>query len=170
VENGRSGERVVSDTVEVLEGWYRQHGPALLRYLRGSFGSGEAAEDLLHETFVQALRRADRVDSTVSPRAWLFAVARNVGVTWLRRRHATTPLPAEHPAKETRQDDPRLERVRQSLGRLPTPQREALELRLRDSLSYEEIADVLGIPVGTVRSRLHHAMRRLRDDLQGREE
>ncbi len=158
----------MSDALEVLEVWYRQHGPALLRYLRSSFASGEAAEDLLHETFVQALRRADGAASTVSPRAWLFAVARNVGRTWLRRRRRFAPLPDDEPVAAEPLVDPRLDLMRDSIARLPAPQREALELRLRDGLTYEEIADVVGVPIGTVRSRLHHAMRRLRDDLHRR--
>ena len=69
----------------------------------------------------------------------------------------------EPAASEAGEADPRLERVRSAIEVLPEAQREALELRLRDGLSYQEIADVQNVPVGTVRSRLHHAMRRLRE-------
>ncbi len=144
-----------------LEALYREVGPGLLAYLRRHCGDDHAAEDSLQETFMQAARRQERLAETISPRAWLFAIARNVAVTALRRRRVTQPLPADVPAVE-RADDPRLERVRRAIAELPDTLRETLELRLRHELSYEELAGVLEIPLGTVRSRLHHALRRLR--------
>ncbi|NUQ48120.1 MAG: sigma-70 family RNA polymerase sigma factor, partial [Phycisphaerae bacterium] len=72
---------------------------------------------------------------------------------------AALPQPARQAAE-------RVERMRLAIARLPDAQRESLELRLRDELSYEEIAEVTGAPVGTVRSRLHHAVRGLREMLE----
>ena len=72
-----------------------------------------------------------------------------------------TQVDADVPAAGPRAD-PRLDEMRQAIAELPGQQRQALELRLREELSYEEIAAVLDIPLGTVRSRLHHAVRRLR--------
>jgi len=144
-----------------LEALYREVGPSILAYLRRLAGDQQAAEDLLQETFFQAARREDRLIEAVSPRAWVFTIARNVAMTALRRRRKLAPLPAELAAEEPL-EDPRLEAVRVAIGDLPVALRETLELRLRDELSYEEIADVLEIPVGTVRSRLHHALLRLR--------
>lgn len=144
-----------------LETLYRDVGPSLLAYLRRGFADAHTAEDLLQETFYQAARRTERVAQVVSPRAWLFRLARNVAVSALRRRRATRPLPADL-AAQVPGEDPRLERVRGAIVTLPDTLRETLELRLRAELSYEEIAAVLDIPLGTVRSRLHHALRRLR--------
>ncbi len=144
-----------------LETLYRDVGPGLLAYLRRCFGDAHAAEDLLHETFFQVARRPERLAQAVSPRAWLFAVARNVALTALRRRRTTARLPEEVVAPGSA-EDPRLGPMRAAIAELPDSPREALELRLRDELSYEEIAGVLGIPLGTVRSRLHHAVRRLK--------
>jgi RNA polymerase sigma-70 factor (ECF subfamily) len=148
-----------------IENLYRTHGSALLAYLR-SFGRWASAEDLLHETFVQALRRPDQLDQSVSPRAWLFGIARHVGLTAARRHRPMAALDADHvqpigPA-EPHSD---LIDVHAGIAALPSPLRETLELRLREQLSYEEIAHVLEIPIGTVRSRLHTAMRQLRDQL-----
>jgi RNA polymerase sigma-70 factor (ECF subfamily) len=155
--------------IEGLAGLYRAHGPDLLRYLRrrGAAGAGgSSAEDLLHETFVQALRRVDALGVVRSPRAWLFGIARHVANTAARRARPmqalnfeTVVTDGERPAAE----DPRLESMRSAIARLPEALRETLELRLREELSYEEIADVLGVPIGTVRSRLHHAVGRLRE-------
>jgi len=158
----RRAERALGQNVRELASLYREHGAALLTYLRRSFGRVEPAEDLLQETLLQAARRPERVAEAVSPRAWLFAVARRVGTTALRRRRIVAELPADLAAAEPG-EDPRLERVRQAIARLAPALRETLELRLRHELSYEEIATALGIPVGTVRSRLHHAVRRLRN-------
>ncbi len=148
-----------------LEHLYRTHAAGLLGYLRRHFAGVEAAEDLLQETFVQALRGLDRLTAAASPRAWLFAIARNVGLAALRRRRHAASLPESLAAPAAREGDPRIEVAEQAMRRLPDGQREALELRLGDGLSYEEVAEVLAIPVGTVRSRLHHAMRRLRREL-----
>jgi RNA polymerase sigma-70 factor (ECF subfamily) len=144
-----------------LETLYRDVGPDLLSYLRRAAGDLHTAEDLLHETFLQAARRMERLSQAVSVRAWLYAIARNVAATAYRRKRATERLPAEL-ADAGGAEDPRLERMREAVADLPETLRETLELRLRDELSYEEIAEVLQIPVGTVRSRLHHALQRLR--------
>ena len=149
------------DAVTRLTALYSDVGPSLLSYLHHWLGDVHAAEDSLQETFCQAARRIERVSQAVSPRAWLFAIARNVAVTARRRRRPTVSLPSELPAA-TPEEDPRLEPVRQAILGLPATLREVLELRLRNELSYEEIADVLQVPLGTVRSRLHYALARLR--------
>jgi len=146
-----------------VEGWYREYGAVLLRYLGRRFGWA-GADDLLQETFVQALRRPRRVGETVSPRAWLFGIARNVGITAFRRRKVMADLPASIPTLAAEVDE-RLDEMRQAIARLPAEMRETLELRLADDLSYEEIAAVLEIPVGTVRSRLHNAVKKLREEM-----
>ena len=149
-----------------LETLYRDVGPDLLSYLRRAAGDLHTAEDLLHETFLHAARRMERLSQAVSVRAWLYAIARNVAATAYRRKRGTERLPAELPDSAAT-DDPRMARLRDAVASLPETLRETLELRLRDELSYEEIADVLQIPVGTVRSRLHHALERLRAALVG---
>ncbi|TWT44618.1 ECF RNA polymerase sigma factor SigL [Phycisphaerae bacterium RAS1] len=153
--------------MRMLQSLYEQHATALLRYLRRMFADAAAAEDVLQETFVRAAAKPERLEDADCPRAWLFAVARNVGLTQLRRRPcrplppaATAPADADVDRRET------AEQVWAAIERLPTEMRETLELRLRDDLSYAEIAVVLEIPVGTVRSRLHHAVRKLRGELE----
>jgi RNA polymerase sigma-70 factor (ECF subfamily) len=144
-----------------IEQLYRLSGPAILGYLRRIVGDGEAARDLLQETFAQALKFPERLNAAGSRRAWLFGVARRLALNWLRRGRRAGPLPADL-ADGSPQADGRLEQMRQEIRRLPDAMREALELRLTDELSYREIAAVLEIPVGTVRSRIHHAVRQLR--------
>jgi len=164
----------MDDPMSRLEQLYVEHGPALLRYLRRSFGGALAPEELLQETFLQAVRQADRLAQTASPRAWLFTVARRIGITALRRRRSTVVLTESVEAPAPTDEDARLEAMRRAIAALPVAQRKTLELRLHDELSYAEIAEVLNIPVGTVRSRVHHAVGKVRkmllaeDDASGK--
>jgi RNA polymerase sigma-70 factor (ECF subfamily) len=150
-----------------IEQHYRAHGSSLLSYLKRSFGWCGCPEDLLQETFVQALRRQRDLAEAVSPRAWLFGIARHVGLTAARKLRPATPLDERALAAPGTPSE--IADLREAIAGLPPPAREALELRLRDGLSYEEIAVVLEIPVGTVRSRLHSAMHRLRDAMEAQD-
>jgi RNA polymerase sigma-70 factor (ECF subfamily) len=154
------------DVMEALAELYRQHAPGIVGYLRRHFGPQVCADEVLQETFARAAARPDRLAAVESPRAWLFAIARNVAVRDLRRRHRTAPLPEDLPEPSPAEADPRLDRMRRAVESLPPQKRETLDLRLRDGLTYEEIAHVLGIPVGTVRSRLHHTVRELAEALR----
>ena len=150
--------------LDQLERLYREMGPALLGYFRRQPALAGTAEDLLQDTFVRALKRIDRLQASVSQRAYLFGIARHVCIDALRRLRAVEELPAETPAM-TLTTDERLEPMRLAISELPETQREALLLKLQQELSYVEIAEVLAIPVGTVRSRLHHAVLHLRQTL-----
>jgi RNA polymerase sigma-70 factor (ECF subfamily) len=148
--------------LEQLEHLYRETAPALLAYFRRQPALAGAAEDLLQDTFVHAIRSFGRLRGSVTPRAYLFGIARHVSLDALRARRPDVELSAEPVAPAAAPEDARLEPMRAAIAALPAPQRETLLLKLHHELSYEEIAEVLGIPVGTVRSRLHHAIGQLR--------
>lgn len=154
----------MNDEMERLTQLYRETGPALLAYFRHQPALAGVAEDLLQDTFVRALRHRDRLDRAMSRRAYLFGIARHVGLDALRRRRPVEDL-VEPPAISAVREDARLESMRAAIAELPAPQRETLLLKLQHELSYGEIAAVLAIPVGTVRSRLHHAVLHLRQIL-----
>lgn len=139
---------------------YERHGSEVLNYLARRCPE-EAAQDLLHETFLEVVRSADRLEKVTQPRAWLFGIARNILALHFRRRTNAQTAPMHDAIGETVEDH-RLPAMRAAIGQLSAELQETLELRLTDELSYEEIARVLDIPIGTVRSRLHHAVRRLR--------
>lgn len=142
-------------------------------------GSRSEAEDLVQETWVRALRSLQE-PREVAVRPWLYRIATNL---WRdearkhgRRRQrglAAAPLPADLPAPAPDDVSGAVEQtqtrawVRAAVLRLSLPHQQVLMLRYYQKLSYEEIAAVAAVPVGTVRSRLHHALIHLRKQLHG---
>jgi len=146
---------------EQIEQFYQEYGSEVLGYLTRRCPEGQA-HDLLQETFLQVVRQAERLDTIAMPRAWLLGIARHVLARHYRDRRDPEKEAATSLTPTAPQEDARLPFVREAVAGLSTELRETLELRLEQELSYEEIASVLGIPIGTVRSRLHSAVRQLR--------
>lgn len=150
-----------------IEPLYRAHFDAIFRYTACRVGR-DVAMDVTSETFAQALRSFDRLDTQRDARAWLFGVATNV----LRhhRRAEVRRLRAYERAAQLRGEtasgpdsvDPRQADLIAALGDLEPGDREALLLFAWADLSYDEIAEALAVPTGTVRSRIHRARRALR--------
>jgi RNA polymerase sigma-70 factor, ECF subfamily len=151
----------MNDFAQELETHYIELGPMLLAYFRRQGPLANSADDLVQETFLRAWRQRARWRAAVSPRAYLYGIARHVGLDALRRLRPSEPLDANVANEATVLDDERLAQLRTVIARLPHVHREPLLLKLQQELSYAEIADVLGLPVGTVRSRLHYAIERL---------
>lgn len=151
--------------IEVI---YQETKGDLLAFFLRRHGSAETAEDLLHTTFAAALKRPERLLQAESARAYLFGIARNLSADWHRRKLPAEELKAEPASVAAAEADERLEAMREAIHALNPAWRQVLELRLRDEMSYEEIAARIGLPIGTVRSRLHHAVRQLRNDLRQR--
>ncbi|MBI5422701.1 MAG: RNA polymerase sigma factor [Opitutae bacterium] len=147
-----------------LEALYRETGANLLAYFRGRPTLAPQAEDLLQETFARALQNPERLTAALSPRAYLFGIARHVGHDALRRSQVAVALTDDEPLVGE-VEDARLADMREAVAQLPPAQRETLLLKLRHDLSYEKIAEALEIPIGTVRSRLHAAVHSLRATL-----
>ena len=134
------------------------------------------ADDVVQESFLRALRFYDGFRGGDS-RAWLLKIVRNTCYSWVRKNR---PGRAQeefdekvHTAEESRNDaEARLvsraesERVRAALEALPEAFREVLVLREIEGLSYKEIADVTGAPMGTVMSSLSRARQKLREQLE----
>lgn len=147
-----------------LEGLYHEAGQGLMRFLSRRLHRRDEAEDVLQATFVEAARFHDRLMGAESPRAWLYAVARNLVAVRQRRDGVVnwSSLPPDAAARDGAETDDRLEEMRSAIAQLPDPLRETLELRVSQNLTYQEISTVLQVPVGTVRSRLHNAVEQLR--------
>lgn len=149
----------------------RAHEAALLAYATRVTGDRHLAEDVVQETWLRAWRHLDRLDTIHSLRPWLIRIVHNVAVDLHRRRRAR-PTEVELPELDLEmsavQEPPceevetRLE-VGTVLEMLPAVHRETLvEVYFADRTA-KSAASVLGVPVGTVKSRVHNALRVLRD-------
>lgn len=156
----------MNEGVAELETLYDTLAPDVFAYLRRHLEDAHAAEDLLQQTFLIAARNTPALQAADSRRAWLIGIARNLIREHRRQRirRRTLPIPEDAAAPEAPAKDPRLDEMRRAIAQLPETHREVLTLRLADELSYAEIAEALSIPIGTVRSRIHHAVRQLRAD------
>ncbi|GAA4111955.1 sigma-70 family RNA polymerase sigma factor [Nocardioides fonticola] len=155
---------------------YLRHGPEIYRFALRSLADPGAAQDATQETFLKAWRHADRFDPELaSLRVWLFGIARNVVIDQLRHQQVRpwqrpveppttsdrTPLPADTA------DDPAEELmtrwvVQEALARIAEPQRAAIvQVHLRQR-PYAEVAAELGVPIGTLRSRVFYGLKALR--------
>jgi len=149
-----------------------------LGYLRGLVG--DEADDVQQEVWLSIYRHLHVLADPGAFRTWLFRTTRHRAIDFLRKRKRERELIDDTPIEdvvvtgdETGEDDTRQlfdeEAFAAALLAMPPPQREVMLLRYRDGLSYQEIAQVVGRPIGTVRTRLHHAKRRLQESLTRRE-
>jgi RNA polymerase sigma-70 factor (ECF subfamily) len=148
--------------------------PGLRRYARGLTGDRDRADDLVQDTLERAWARFSLWQKRGELRAWLFGIMHNHFVDRLRAQRARPEDAAgdeipELPQRPTQADRLELRDLDRSLQRLPAEQREVLLLAGVEELSYREIALALGVPMGTVMSRLSRGRERLRVELQGRE-
>nr|WP_207064558.1 RNA polymerase sigma factor [Niveibacterium umoris] len=143
--------------------------PRLRRYGRALTGDRARADDLVQDTLERALQHREKWAGG-SARAWLFTLMHRIWLNQVRRPQADSlddgDLAPDQPvaALQDRWGDSR--DLEQALARLPDEQREVLLLVALEEFSYEEAAEVLGIPVGTVMSRLFRARERLRRMLE----
>jgi RNA polymerase sigma factor (sigma-70 family) len=157
---------------------FDRHAPHIHRYLARRIGT-QAADDLVAETFLVAFRKRARYDLRChDARPWLYGIATNlVGqhrreeVRQFRLRSTAGPEPVQHDHAERAALDVTAQSVRTplagALARLSRADRDVLLLIAWEQLSYDEVARALGIPVGTVRSRLHRARTKVREALVG---
>ena len=144
--------------------------PRLRRYARALAGDRVAADDLVQDTLERAWSKFHLYRRGTDLRAWLFTVMHNVYVNQLRATRPAAPLDDEmpelaQPARET--DTLVLRDLDAAIRRLPPEQREVLLLVALEEMSYDEAAGTLGIPIGTVMSRLARAREKLRAMLSG---
>lgn len=140
--------------------------PRLRRYARALVGDRAAADDLVQDTLERAWANARQRHAGGELRAWLFSIMHNLRVDQLRRSGPRllslddeVSLPV---GRDTVADGIGLLDIEAALGRLPEEQRAVLLLVTLEDMRYEDVAEMLGIPVGTVMSRLARGRERLR--------
>ncbi len=148
----------------------------LYRYLLRWVHEPATAEDLFQQTWMRVIERIRGFDAGRNFDPWLFAVARNLVIDYLRRRRPSSleePLADDVPLSDCLSADvpgpleqalrcERAELVQKALESQPPIYREILSLRFEEEMKLEEIAEVLSIPLGTVKSRLARALERMR--------
>ncbi|MGO8793135.1 MAG: RNA polymerase sigma factor [Terriglobia bacterium] len=153
-------KKIADGNADAFDTWYRETAPRLRLFLRHLLGDHQEAEDVMQETFTQIWHRPHRFDpERGSPRAYLFGVARRQATEWRRKLKPTDELGIDPPAPG------RIEiasMVTEALSRLTIEHRTLLWLREVEGQSYAELAMILDIPLGTVRSRLFAAREALR--------
>jgi RNA polymerase sigma-70 factor (ECF subfamily) len=168
----------------------RRYERELYRYLVRYLGNAAMAEDVFQNTFLQVYQKNELYEDGRPVRPWLYAIATRQAIDEMRkqgRRKAVsldrqTPgnggesdvgslvdlLVSDSPGPLTRlQGDERAAWVRESISRLPDALRETLVMAYFQDLKYREIAEAQGIPVGTVKSRLHAAIAKLQEMARG---
>lgn len=148
--------------------------PSLRRYARGLMSDSARADDLVQDTLERAWRRVSLWQKRADIRAWMFSIMHNYFIDGVRAKSRRPEdsvgddLP-EIAQRASQCDGIEVRDLDRVLQRLPVEQREAMLLIAVEEMSYSEAAAVLGVPIGTVMSRLARGREKLRQELQGRE-
>jgi RNA polymerase sigma-70 factor, ECF subfamily len=157
--------RLLAGELAAFDQLYARYERRLFGFVIGQLGDAAEAEDVFHETFLAMLQARGRGVELRSFKAWLFQVARHLCLNRVRSRvraeRAIAALPAPPDAAPADLDAARLPAA---VARLPATLGEVYQLRA-SGLSYDEMAEILDIPVGTVKSRMHETIVRLREEM-----
>jgi len=165
---------------DLLDRLIEQYQHRLLRYLVYFTGNRELAEDLFQETWIRVLERGHQYDGKQEFSTWLYALARNLAIDYLRRKTTLSldgmieedrapfePADTKPLAWEVVAQHEQAERISGALLGIPAEYRETVVLRFQEGLALEEIATVTAAPLGTVKSRLYRGMNMLMSRLKG---
>lgn len=146
--------------------------PHLRRYARALLSDRAMAEDLVQDSLERAWSRFHLWREGSNLRTWLFTIMHNLHANLARnasRRPQSAPIDEDFalPVRPAQEDQLEVAAIETALDRLPEEQRQVVLLVGLEEMSYQEAAATLGIPVGTVMSRLHRGRERLRDMLTG---
>jgi RNA polymerase sigma-70 factor (ECF subfamily) len=163
-------------SLDALGQFYDQHQRMVYRTALVITGDPDAADDLMQDVFLRLYRFADHIDPQRPLEPWLYRMTVNLSYTWIKRnRRWLRPLEdlaewltggRQTPHEQVElQDD--WDRVQHAVSNLPFPQRVVIVLYYLNDLSLQDISEILEVPVGTVKSRLHYGRQALRKSLAG---
>lgn len=155
-----------TDHPPLLEQLFSESAGDLTRYFSRRHGIESTVQDLVQETFLQMARGLQEGRQFKCARGYLFGIARHLSQAAWTEQHKVIPFAAAARDVSTPPTDDRIDAARETIAGLEPIQREILDLRFSQGLSYAEMAEALGIPIGTVRSRLHHAIAEVRHRLE----
>jgi RNA polymerase sigma-70 factor (ECF subfamily) len=167
-------QRVGAGDRGALKTLYERHAAALSAFLRVRLRDPYEADDVMQEVFLEIWGAAGRFEGRSAARTWIFGIARHKAVDCARRG---ARLVHSEPDLEASDEAPQPEavaaaasdaaRVRECIGKLSESHRSAIHLAFYQELGYGEIAEIEGVPVGTVKTRILHAKRLLMHCLAG---
>jgi RNA polymerase sigma-70 factor (ECF subfamily) len=164
---------IAAGNARALDDLYARFGPGLLSYLTSLMNNRQVAEEVLQDVMLAVWNNAGSFRGDSKVRTWLLVIARNRAIN-MRRKYAPPVVSLDDNFDLSSGDTTPLERIerssqrqllRQAINSLEASQREILDLVFFHQLSGQEVADILGINVGTVKSRLHRAKENLRRTL-----
>ncbi|WP_305787287.1 RNA polymerase sigma factor [Symbioplanes lichenis] len=168
----RLREGLIAGSDECLAEAYDTHSSLVYGVALRMTGDRGTAEDITQDVFVELWTRPERFDpGRATLRGWLCLVARRRGIDWLRRRttqasvHVVMPVPEPQCVEDHLLATAAAKEVRQAVAELPETHRRAVLLAYYDGLTYRQVAQALGIPEGTAKWRLRHALRLLGEHL-----
>jgi RNA polymerase sigma-70 factor (ECF subfamily) len=163
---------------EAFEVLYDRHGGAAYSLAYRIVGEPAAAEEVTQEAFISVWRSGERFDATRgSVRSWLLSVVRNRAIDFLRSKAGKAPkldfddeaaLEQRPAAERTEEEALRREtasELRGAIGKLPDPQSKVIELAYFGGFSHSEIAEILGLPMGTVKGRMRLGLEKIRGEM-----
>jgi len=160
-------ETRLADDPDAFRDCYERLGPAVLAYVQ-RFVPRDEAEDVRQQVFLEVWRSRARFDPDRRLEPWVLAIAKRRAIDHLRRRSRTPsqpvavlPLPAPDGARHFTETHAEAAELRDALAVLPFEQREALELAYFHDMTQPQIAEQLGVPLGTVKARSFRALRKL---------
>jgi RNA polymerase sigma-70 factor (ECF subfamily) len=180
----------VKDDQDALSELVVRYEVRLQAFIRRMIHDAVEAEDLFQETFVRVMRAAHRYEPRASFSTWIFTIARNLCIDRIKKKKGLPTIPLDYiqnrspgapsPVMRSRSPEPpgaetdpldaadtaeQVELLRAAIDQLPETKREALVLRMQSGLPYAEIAEMTGAPVGTVKYRVHEAIRLVAESL-----
>jgi len=166
-------ERVAAGDREAFEKLYSAYQRRLFGFLYRVLGEASAAEELVNDVMVEVWKSAGRFRGESKPSTWIFAVAHHVMLNHVRRKKfQSVDLENAHDVADLGADPEQgaihkglQGAIRSALGKISPEHREIVELTFYEGCSYEEIAGIVQCPVNTVKTRMFHAKKRLRDIL-----
>lgn len=183
--DGEIVRRCLAGEEEAFRILIQRHERAVYYLIWRMVRSDEDAKDLTQEVFLKVFRVLEQFDQERNFSSWLFKIASNQTIDFLRRRRLKTVSLGHDPEDEDRPpldvadvrprpdedlaESKRRERLAALIDRLAPHYRIVIELRYEQQLSYDEIRDILGLPLGTVKARLHRAHQQLKAWLTGAE-
>jgi RNA polymerase sigma-70 factor, ECF subfamily len=149
--------------------------PYLRRFARSLAGDAALADDLVQDTAARAIEKQHLYDPARPLRAWLYAILRNLFINGIRKRkqfqvvkNVDDLVDGEDAVAPEQEQGLSLKLIADAMARLPEQHREVIALVSLEEMSYRDVSEILGVPMGTVMSRLSRAREQLRTILENR--